>query len=74
MVIRRPVSMWGITTAYDRAHIRPFYFHPERQTPTFDYGSLYVPFAAALARSEADALIQFLNGRYFPNLDDDDED
>lgn len=73
MVLRRPLSLWGITTAYDRAHIRPFYYHPERQTATFDYGSLYVPFAAALSRAEAESLIQFLNGRYFPNLDDDED-
>ncbi|HRQ38431.1 MAG TPA: hypothetical protein PLD25_11000 [Chloroflexota bacterium] len=71
LVIRRPVSLLGITTAYDRPPIRPFYYDESQHSPAFEYGNLYVLFAVGLPRPEAEELVRFLNGRYFPDYDDD---
>lgn len=65
LVIRRPLSLLGITTAYDRPHIRPFYYDDSQRSPAFEYGNLYVLFGVGLPRPDSEELVQFLNGRYF---------
>lgn len=70
LVIRRPVSLLGITTAYDRPYIRPFYYDDSQHSPAFEYGNLYVLFAVGLPRPQAEELVRFLNGRYYPDDDD----
>lgn len=72
MVVRRPVSLLGITTAYDRQYIRPFYYDESQHSPAFEYGKLYVLFGLGMPRPEAEELVRFLNGRYFPDHDDED--
>ena len=71
LVIRRPVSLLGITTAYDRQFIRPFYYDDSQHSPAFEYGNLYILFGVGLPRAEAEELVQFLNGRYFPDVDEE---
>ncbi len=71
LVIRRPVSLLGITTAYDRPYIRPFYYDESQHSPAFEYGNLYVLFAVGLSQPDAEELVRFLNGRYFPDVDED---
>ncbi len=70
LIIRRPVSILGITDAYDRQHISPFYFHEKHHCPVFDYGYQHVYFGEGLVPDEARTLLTLLNGRFFPDLDD----
>ncbi len=74
MIIRRPVSFLGITTGYDRQYIRPFYYDDEQHSPAFAYGSQYVLLGRSLDRREAETLVQFLNGRYFPDYEPYDDE
>ena len=73
LVVRRPVSLFGITTGYAREYMKPFYYDNNQQSPAFEYGSLYVLVGQTLARPEAEKLIRFLNGRYFPDYEEDDD-
>lgn len=73
MIIRRPVSLLGITTGYERQHMRPFYYDKDQNCPAFEYGNLYVLFGQTLPRPDAETFIRFLNGRYFPDFDEDDD-
>lgn len=72
LIIRRPVSIFGITDAYDMQHISPFYISEKHNSPTFDYGYQHVYFGQVLSPTEAEALTGFLNGRFFPHWDDDE--
>ena len=47
IIIRRPVSILGQTTAYDFAHISPFYYSEQHKCPAFDYAFLHVYFSFA---------------------------
>lgn len=73
IILRRPVSIFGITTAYDRAHVTPFYFSEKHNCPAFDYGHQHVYFGNDLPADPAARLIGYLNARYFPQYDEDDE-
>ncbi len=67
LVLRRPVSIWGNTDAYDMEHVQPFYIDEESGSPMFDYGYRHVAFAEPLSAIGAGELVRFLNGRYFPD-------
>ncbi len=73
LIIRRPVSIWGITEAFDMDHVRPFYVSKRHQCPTFEYGSQKVYFGIGLEDGEASGLIKTLNTLYFRGYDPDDE-
>jgi hypothetical protein len=66
VVIRRPLSILGQTTAYDLAHVSPFYYSEQHSCPAFDYAFLHVYFGNSLSDVEARELITLLNARYFP--------
>ncbi len=74
LIIRRPVSILGITDAYDMQYVNPFYFSEKHSCPTFDYGSQRIYFAQDATEGDARNLLQYLNRRFFPNYDDDDDD
>ena len=74
LIIRRPVSIWGLTEAFDMEHIRPFYVSKRHQCPTFDYGSQKVYFGINLTDSEAAQLAKTLNTLYFQGYDPDDDE
>ncbi len=67
IVIRRPVSILGHTTTYDRQHISEFYISERHQCPTFDYAYLNVYFGQSMVVEEAEALVEELNARFFRN-------
>ncbi|MFQ5401408.1 MAG: hypothetical protein ACE5E7_17640 [Anaerolineae bacterium] len=69
-IVRRPVSILGLTTAYDMKHVSPFYFSDKHHCPAFDYAYQHVYFGQGLAEPEATQLIRALNGRYFPDFDE----
>ena len=71
LIVRRPVSILGITTAYDFKHISPFYRSEKHNCLAFDYGYQNVYFGHTLLDETANRLITYLNGRYFPNMEDD---
>jgi hypothetical protein len=71
LILRRPVSIFGITDAYDMQHVSPFYLSEKQNCPAFDYGFQYIYFGRDLPQSEASALIEMLNGRFFPHWDDE---
>lgn len=66
IILRRPVSILGLTSNYDRRHVTPFYFSDKHHCLAFDYAYAHVYFGHSLARSEAEQLAQELNDRLFP--------
>jgi hypothetical protein len=74
LIMRRPVSLLGLTDAFDMAHVSPFYVSEKHHCPAFDYGYQNIYFGRDLPPKAAEQLVLFLNGRFFPHLDDDDED
>lgn len=73
LVVRRPVSILGITDAYDRAHVTPFYYSDKSHSLAFDYGHQHVYFGHDLPADPARRLIGYLNARYYPHRDEDDD-
>jgi hypothetical protein len=73
LILRRPVSIFGITTAFDKTHVTPFYYSEKHRCPAFDYGHQHVYFGNDLPADPAGRLIGYLNARYYPQYDEDDE-
>jgi hypothetical protein len=71
LIIRRPFFIWGLTDAFDMAHVRPFYVSEKHNCPTFDYGNQKVYFGAALTEAEKNGLLKTLNTLYFRGYDPD---
>lgn len=75
LILRRPISIFGNTDAYAMNHVTPFYMSEKPAGPAFDYGYRHCYFGEGLAPQTAAELIGYLNRRFFPNYDaDDDED
>ncbi|MCB9422216.1 MAG: hypothetical protein H6667_20605 [Ardenticatenaceae bacterium] len=71
LIIRRPVSIFGITDAYDMQHVSRFYVSEKLNCPVFDCGHQHIYFGQSLPQDEAEKLIGMLNGRFFPHWDDE---
>ncbi|MFN2117880.1 MAG: hypothetical protein ACK2U0_07125 [Candidatus Promineifilaceae bacterium] len=71
-IIRRPVSLLGITDAYDMEHVSPFYFSEEESCPGFNYGSRRIYFGQELDAPSGEQLVKYLNGVVFADLDEDE--
>lgn len=67
LIIRRPVSIWGNTDVYDKAHITHFYEAHTPEALAFDYGYRHVFIGEALMADARQALCRFLNQTYFPD-------
>jgi hypothetical protein len=67
LILRRPVSILGITTSYDINHITPFYFSDKHRCAAFDYAYLHVYFGRSMDEETSLILIDDLNQRYFPD-------
>ena len=74
LIVRRPLSLAGVTDAYDMRHVSPFYYQEKHEAIAFDYGSRGGLFGTGLARPEAEALIGVLNGRYFKGVERESEE
>jgi hypothetical protein len=72
LILRRPVSILGSTDTYDMKHITPFYFSDKHHCPAFDYAFQHVYFGHSLAAAHARDLVIALNGRFFPDHEEDD--
>jgi hypothetical protein len=77
LIVRRPLSLLGVTDAYAMEHVSPFYYSEKHAAIAFDYGSRGGVFGQTLAQAQAQQLIAALNRRFFPHAStagDDDED
>jgi hypothetical protein len=74
LIVRRPFSLLGVTDAYSREHVSPFYYHERHKAVAFDYGSRGGLFGQGLQRADAQELIAALNRRFFPQALDDEDD
>jgi hypothetical protein len=68
LILRRPVSIIGMTNSYDFKHVSPFYYSDRHHCMAFDYAYLHVYFGRSINHKQANNLIDDLNGRYFPEL------
>ena len=73
VIIRRPVSILGLTDAYDMSYVEPFAYDEGYRGVAFKYGSRFVLFGLGLTEPEAHMLISLLNRRFFPHADDDED-
>lgn len=73
LIIRRPVSLLGITDAYDFDYVSPFFHSAEHHCPGFDYGKQRIYFGRGLTEESSQQLVHALNERYFNAFDDDDD-
>ena len=71
VIVRRPLSIFGITTTYDYEHISPFHYDDNRRCVAFKYGQRAAFFGHALNRDEAHQFNNYVNYRFFPEDDDD---
>jgi hypothetical protein len=67
LIVRRPVSILGITDNYDMRYVSPFYYSEKHHCSAFDYAFQHVYFGHHLTAVEAEKLIADLNQRYFPD-------
>jgi len=74
LIIRRPVSILGITDAYTREHVSQFRLDSKLNCPAFDYGHYRIPVGMTLPLEEGKALISEINSRFYPDIPEDDED
>jgi len=72
LIVRRPVSILGLTDVYDMSYVEPFAYDEQINGVTFKYGSRFVLCGLGLNHVEAQSLISLLNRRFFPNFDDED--
>lgn len=71
----RPNPIRGLHDAYDMRYVSPFFIHEKFKQPAFQYGNVRQHlFAQGLAEEDKPILINFLNRRFFPFADEDDED
>ena len=64
LIVRRPVSIWGNTDAYDIEHVSPIYLTGSPETLAFDYGYRHIYFGGGITAEARRALQQFLNRTY----------
>lgn len=75
LIIRRPVSIFGLTDAYDMRYVSPFYQHEQHRCPAFRYGNTQrILFGLGLPPAESDSLLHYLNRRYFPSLQSEEQE
>jgi hypothetical protein len=74
LIVRRPLSLFGVTDAYDMEHVGPFYYSEKNDAVTFEYGSRAGQFGKSLMPEEGAQLAKALNRRFFPEALVPDED
>ena len=75
LIVRRPVSIFGLTDAFDRQYTSPFRMNEEHDMLDFQYGNVQrILFGQTLELFEREALLRFLNNRFFPHMEDDEDD
>jgi hypothetical protein len=72
LIIRRPVSLLGITDAYDMEYVSPFYYSQLESCPGFDYGNRRIYFGQGLDEASGIQLVKALNEIYFDYEEDEE--
>jgi hypothetical protein len=67
------LSILGITNVYDINYVSPFYYSDKHDSVAFDYAYAHVYFGHSLDEPAIMAFIDEINGRYFPDDEDEDE-
>ncbi len=73
LIVRRPLSILGITNVYDINYVSAFYYSEKHNCVAFDYAYAHVFFGHSLDETAARAFITEINGRYFPDEDDEEQ-
>lgn len=74
LIVRRPLSLLGVTDAYGMEHVSPFYYNDAHESVAFDYGSRGGLFGSGIGRRDAQRLIHYLNDRFHPHAGELEED
>lgn len=74
LIVRRPVSILGLTDAYDMKYVKQLNYDHKYGGISFQYGSQPRLFALGLAEELVMPLIRYVNGRFFSTYDDEDEE
>ena len=74
LIVRRPVSLLGVTDAYSREHVSRFSLDSKLNCPAFDYGTFRIPVGMTLPVEESKAFISEINRRFYANIPEDDDD
>lgn len=74
LIVRRPLSLLGVTDAYGMEHVSPFYYSEKHDSVAFDYGSRGGLFGGGIARQDAQLLIRYLNDRFHPHAGELEDD
>lgn len=72
LIVRRPVSLLGVTDAYAREHVSRFSLDSKLNCPAFDYGNFRIPVGMTLPMEESNALISEINRRFYANIPEED--
>lgn len=72
LIVRRPMSILGITNVYDINYVSPFYYSDKHHCLAFDYAYAHVYFGHSLDESASKAFVADMNARYFPDEDEDE--
>lgn len=70
LIVRRPLSLLGVTDAFDMEHVSPFYYSAKHEAVAFDYGSRGGLFGSGISVTAAQDLIDYLNARFYPHAGD----
>ena len=68
LVVRRPVSVLGLTWVYDISHVSGLYYSEQHGCPAFDYAYQHVYFGNELDEEQARFVVKELNRRIFPDI------
>ena len=71
LIVRRPMSILGITNVYDIKYVSPFYFSDKHNCVAFDYAYAHVYFGLSLEETAAKGFVAEINERYFPADEDE---
>lgn len=74
LVVRRPLSLLGLTDAYDLQHVSLFRYDGKIDSLAFDYGTHRIPVGLTLPKEEAQALLSYLNSHFFTEHVANDDD
>ncbi len=73
LIVRRPLSILGLTNAYDMKYVKPLFYEPKHSGAGFYYGSQPILIGLGLGGEVLEGVIGYVNGRFFSHYDDDDD-
>ncbi len=74
LIVRRPLSLLGVTDGYARQYVSRFSMDDKLECPAFDYGNYRIPVGMTLPKEEGEALVSEINSRFYANIPEEAED